>query len=89
MKIADYDFSRNVGEVLSVYLEMNGNDADLYLNDGTHFITVELKVAQSVVKVIHSITFTRRLIFSKWIETFVGIFSSLVITFYTMNISKR
>jgi len=54
MKIGDADFSRNVVNVISVYLEMNGNDAELYLNDGTHFLTVELKVAQSVVDVIHS-----------------------------------
>jgi hypothetical protein len=50
----DHDFSRNVGKVKSAYVVLTGNDAELYLNDGTHFLTVELKVAQSVVKVIHS-----------------------------------
>jgi len=55
MKLADYDFSRNVGDVKSVYIVINGNVAELYLNDRTHFMTIEsFEVAQSVVKVIHS-----------------------------------
>lgn len=54
MKLADYDFSRHAGDINSVYIVMNGNDVDMYLNNGIHFLTVEPKVAQLIVKLMHS-----------------------------------
>jgi hypothetical protein len=54
LKPADYDFSRHFGEIKTAYVILTGNDAELYLADRTHFLTVELKVAKSVVKLIHS-----------------------------------
>lgn len=91
MKLADYDFSRHAGIVTTVYVVFseNGNEAYLYLKDETHFMTVERKVAQSVVNVIHSHNIETKADLFKMDQQFCLTLHSLAITFYTMSTSKR